>query len=449
NQLKEVSTYSIILESNITDLADKRLAKTTYSFLTLSNNNLIYTTQVGATGGSTYGRKVAVDSLGNSYVVGSTTVGINGQTQKGNVDYFIAKYANGESTPVWTNQVGVSGGTTMANAVTVDKSGNIYVVGGTDVGINGQIKQGGYDLFVVKYPATGESIPVWTREVGSLAGNRGSHATGVAVDSTGNLYVSGETNSGIYGNTVQGPLDSFVVKYPATGESIPVWVKQFGATGGTLINCGLSIDSSGNVYTTGSTNVGILGQTQKGAKDYYVVKYDSNGAFVWAKQVGVATATTYANSLAVDSNGVVYVIGNTTAGINGQTQQSNQDYFLVAYNPIGVVLWSRQFGGFGSYTGGNVIAVDSANNIYVGGSTFKGIHGQTQTGLEDYFIAKYLNGQTTPLWTKQVGTSGGYTYATGLNVSNTGSIFVSGTTNLGLSGGTKKGSFDYFLAKYN
>jgi hypothetical protein len=174
----------------------------------LNSQGLIWTKQVGASGGSALGRGVSVDSSGNSYVAGYTTVAISGQTKKGATDYFIAKY-NTSGTLLWTNQVGASGGGTSGYGVSVDSSGNSYVTGYTNVGISGQTKKGATDYFIAKYNTSGTLL--WTKQVGASNGSTSGY--GVSVDSIGNSYVAGYTSVGISDQNQQGTNDYFIAKY--------------------------------------------------------------------------------------------------------------------------------------------------------------------------------------------------------------------------------------------
>lgn len=123
----------------------------------------------------------------------------------------------------------------------------------------------------------------------------------------------------------------------------------------------------------------------------------------WAKQVGAATGTTQSNSVAIDMLGNSYITGYTTLGISEQTQTGFGDYFIAKYTESGTLLWTKQVRAADGSTQGNSIATDTTGNLYITGFTTRGISGQTQTGSQDYFIAKYTESSTLLLWTKQVG----------------------------------------------
>jgi len=156
-----------------------------------------------------------------------------------------------------------------AYGVATDLSGNVYVAGGTNGGLDGNTSAGNADLFVVKYNSSGTWQ--WTKQNGT---DRYDEARGVATDSSGNVYVTGYTEGGLDGNTSAGKADLFVVKYNSSGTK--QWTKQLGTS--SYDNAiGVATDSSGNVYVAGGTNGGLDGNTNEGNTDLFVVKYNSSG----------------------------------------------------------------------------------------------------------------------------------------------------------------------------
>ena len=101
-----------------------------------------------------------------------------------------------------------------ANGVATDSSGNVYVTGGTKGGLDGNTSAGNTDLFVIKYNSSGTRQ--WTKQLGT---DDSDWAQGVATDSSGNVYVTGRTQGGLDGNTSAGEWswDIFVVKYNSSG----------------------------------------------------------------------------------------------------------------------------------------------------------------------------------------------------------------------------------------
>ena len=97
-------------------------------------------------------------------------------------------------------------------------------------------------------------------------------ANGIASDSSGNVYVTGGTKGDLDGNTSAGDTDLFVVKYNSSG--VKQWTQQLG-TSSSEDGEGITSDSSGNVYVTGSTSGGLDGDNY--GTDIFIIKYYSNG----------------------------------------------------------------------------------------------------------------------------------------------------------------------------
>ena len=114
-------------------------------------------------------------------------------------------------TKQWTQQLGTSS-EDEGYGVTVDSSDNIYVTGWTTGGLDGNTNSGGFDLFLVKYNSSGTKQ--WTQQLGTSVHENG---LGVAVDNSSNIYVTGETQGELDGNTNSGDYDVFLVKYNSDG----------------------------------------------------------------------------------------------------------------------------------------------------------------------------------------------------------------------------------------
>ncbi len=138
-----------------------------------------------------------------------------------------------------TKQIGTSS-FDNASAVATDSSGNVYLAGRTDGGLDGNSSAGDSDIFVIKYNSSGTKQ--WTKQLGTVSFD---HASGVATDSSGNVYIAGGTRGGLYGNSNAGSSDIFVIKYNASGTK--QWTKQLG-TSHYDDSTGVATDSSGNVY---------------------------------------------------------------------------------------------------------------------------------------------------------------------------------------------------------
>ena len=282
-----------------------------------------------------------------------------------------------------TKQLGVAGQITDANSVALDTNGNVYVAGGTYGGLDGNTLVGTYDYFLTKYDSSGAKL--YTKQSGTTG--KGAWATGVAVDANGNVYVAGYTNGGLDGNTLTGTEDFFVTMYDSSGTKVRT--KQLGAAGAQTDAYGVAVDAGGNVYVAGWTSGGLDGNTRTGLEDFFVTMYDSSGNKVRTKQLGVAGTFTDAWSVAVDAGSNVYVAGHTQGGLDGNTRTGLADFFLTNYDPSGNKVRTKQLGVAGATTEAVGVAVDANDNVYVAGTTYGGLDGNTLIGSEDIFVTVY------------------------------------------------------------
>jgi len=339
-----------------------------------------------------YANGVVTDSSGNVYVTGGAKGGLDGNTSAGNTDLFMLKY-NSSGTKQWTKQLG-SSGRDSANAIAIDSSGNLYVTGMTFGGLDWNTSAGSNDLFVVKYNSSGTKQ--WTEQLGSASSDI---ANGVATDSSGNVYLAGVTYGGLDGNSNQDNADLFVVKYNSSGTK--QWTKQYG-TGQYDEARGVATDSSGNVYVVGGTKGNLLGISNSGRTDAFVIKFNSSGTKQWTKKLGTAQ-NDLANGVATDSSGNFYVTGFTYQHLDGNTSAGNADLFVVKYNSSGTKQWTKQLG-TSSTDLADGVSTDSSGNVYVVGYTYGDLDSNTNKGGSDLFVVKY-NSSGTKQWTKQIGSS--------------------------------------------
>ncbi len=283
----------------------------------------------------------------------------------------------------------------------------------------------------------------WTKQLGTSSGDYGQ---GVTTDSSGNIYVTGTTNGDLDGNTSSGGVDIFLIKYNSSGTK--QWTKQLG-TSSDDGGYGVTTDSSGKIYVTGYTGGGLHGITSSGSQDIFLVKYNSSGTRQWTKQLGTSSDDR-GQGVKSDSSGNIYVTGYTGGGLHGITSSGSQDIFLVKYNSSGTRQWIKQLGTSADDAGLSV-AIDSSNNIYVTGYTKGGLDNNTSSGggstPSDIFLVKY-NSRGVKQWTQQLGTSSVDT-GNGVTVDSNNNIYVTGYTRGGLDGNTSAGSYDIFLVKYN
>lgn len=341
---------------------------------------------------------------------------------------------------VWTKQFGTAGGD-WADGVSVDTNGNLYVAGTTHGGLDGNTNAGGGDGFLIKYDAAG--VKQWTRQFGTASEDQ-VYYDGVSVDASGNIYVAGGTYGGLDDNANAGQVDGFLVKYDSSG--VKQWTRQFGTTSDDWASS-IAVDASENIYVVGATGGELDGNTNSGGNDGYIIKYNSSGSKQWTRQVGTASSD-QALDISLDTNGNVYVTGNTKGDLDGNSNAGLEDGFLIKYDSSGLKQWTRQFGttsSDGLY--GSFIDIDADGNVYVAGNTEGGMDGNTNAGQVDGLLLKY-DSSGVKQWTRQFGTAG-QEWTFGIFVDLNGNIYIAGNTQEGLDGNINAGNDDGFVVKYD
>jgi len=371
---------------------------------------------------STVSFDLTTDSLGNSFTTGITSTSIYNQAKTLN-DYFLSGFdTNGKLIcGVQDGAVPVNGWTPLSWSYTIiqDSQGYLFI-SGTVVGkLNGQNMTGDWDYFLMKYDKSCKLI--WTRQYGEI----GTQMVGkkLTIDSQDNLFLTGaysKTNSlSQYGY--------FVAKLSNKNGDV-IWKSTVTVTAvGPVIYFdaqGITLDSNGNIYTTGGTNQG--GANQIGSTDYFLTKLDSTGKLVWSLQVGVTNLSTWGQAIATDSSNNLYITGSTQGSLSNQTPRGFNDYFLAKYNSNGQLQWSKQNGVVGGNAAGENLLIDSQNNIYLQGQTDSSLITQVPFVLrQDYFIAVY-NTTGGVLSLKEDGDSYIELYPHGIGRDGKGNIYSAG-----------------------
>lgn len=255
--------------------------------------------------------------------------------------------------------------------VAVDSSGNVYVVGET---ISPTIY-----CSIVKYNSSG--VLQWQRK---LSSSTSLFTRGVYVDSSSNLYIAA------YDTTY-----SYAIKYNSSGAL--QWQRRFRVSTTPAYSYGISTDSSGNVYLAGENN-----------SDFTLNKYDASGAIQWQRN---SLFIDTAKAVAVDSSNNIYVLGEQGAYLA-----------LVKYNTSGVIQWSsRLTSGTSTGLAANSIATDSSGNIYIAGN-------MQLNSINSCIVAKY-NSSGTIQWQRKLADV--YAAGNGISVNSSGDLFVAIQSNYG------------------
>jgi len=330
------STTGSLGTNTLTGSTDMFLARYDSSGTPPSSNPII---QLGAMGATTIGYAAATDASGNVYVAGSTTGALGNNTVTGSTDMFLAKYdASGNIVYTkQLGDPGSITSNTYGQSVATDASGNIYVAGYTDGDLINHTgsSAGATDFFLTKYNASG--IIVYTRQLGVSGVTANTQALSVATDASGNVYVAGYTEGGLDGNQKTGLIDFFLTKYTSGGAR--VYTKQLGMPGATTYGVSVATDAYGNVYLAGNTNKNLVnGGSSTGTSDSFLIKYTASGTRVYTQQLGVTGQSTSGNAVATYANGNVFVAGDTNGSLDGTTTVApgGQDFFLTKYDANGI-----------------------------------------------------------------------------------------------------------------
>ena len=456
----------------------------------------------GASSKFNIGGAVASDAAGSSYITGflGGAVDFGGGTiltpADVNGDGFVAKYGNA-GTLFWAKRIGGSG-EAFGRAIAVDSLGNSYVGGGfcgqvifapgesnqtTLTGI-GCFSFSRYNSFVAKYDATGTFQ--WVATAGaSGVGTPQIFIGGLALDPSGNVYLSGwYEQTATFGGTILGSDATyvgdniFVAKLTGATHTF-AWAKRAGGTGFD-ISAALAVDPAGNAYVTGSiqglAHFGSLTASANAqAVGLFLAKYDTNGTEQWVTRTTGPNGSTQAYSAGnqIDGLGNVYVtgyfFGTPTFGPAESKQStlstSSLDTFLARFDANGLLQWVKQTQGSGGSVGAMGLAIDAVGTSYIAGqfsaasATFGAGEPLQATlvnqGSGDGFLARYdRTGKFHSV--KQIGGTGNLAprgpgldaqanlYLTG----GFGGAAIFGPGELGQTTLTAGGSFDVFAARF-
>ena len=401
------------------------------------------TKQLGVANQLTFGNAVGTDSSGNVYVTGSTRGGLDGNAVTGVSDFFLTKYTS-DGVKVYTKQLGVANKETVGTAVVTDSNDNVYVAGYTTGGLYGNTMQpdSSHEFFISKYDRSG--VKQFTRQVG-VAGEK-KVGIAVTIDANDNIFIAGYTTGALDGYAMTGTVDSFISKFNSDG--VKQYTRLLGVAGKETRGYGIATDDHGNVIVAGYTEGSLDDNTLTGSRDFFVAKYDNSGVKQFTRQLGAVNAATVGTAVTVDALGDIFVVGYTEGSLDGNTLTGSRDFFVTKYDPRGVKLFTRQLGAVGAATAGNEVATDPSGDVFVTGATTGGLDGNARTGLHDYFVTKY-DPRGVKLFTRQLGVAGREAYGNGVATDAIGDVFVAGSTSGGLDGNAQTGVYDFFVAKFD
>jgi hypothetical protein len=377
-------------------------AKDTEVFVTKLNprgDALLFSTYLGG-GGTDEATGICADESGNFYVTGKTnsadlpiTQGAFQKTYGGIAkDVFVAKINASGNSLIFSTYLG-SGGYDAISSIAVDSAGNSYIAGTTyfnsfptTSGAFQKTIKGAEDIFVAKLNPMGGALTYST----FIGGSGSDQASRITVDSLGNAYITGSTNSSDF-PVAPGSFqpskgagtseDAFIAKLNSDGSRL-LYASYLGGAGAEGA-FDIAVDSFGNAYVCGLTYSQNFPVTQGafqtkliGTEDAFVAKVNANGTQLQYSTFMRGGGLTVALSISVNSFGQVYVSGMTqspqypvTPDALQQSIRGPVDIYVTVLNTEGSALsYSTLLGGSGTeYCNG--MFVDGKGNIYLTGQT--------------------------------------------------------------------------------
>jgi len=342
-----------------------------------------------------YGIGITVDGSGNVYVTGYSYASWLGDGSaaplhafSGSDDIFVLKL-NTSGAYQWHTFYGSADDHEYGYSITVDGSGNVYVTGQSYASWLGDGSaaplhtfSGYLDIFVLKLNTSGAYQ--WHTFYG--ANFNDDAGSGITVDGSGNVYVTGYSYASWLGDGSAAPLhafsgdyDIFVLKLNTSGAY--QWHTFYGSAGDYDYGISITVDGSGNVYVTGYNGASWLGDGSaaplhafSGSDDIFVLKLNTSGAYQWHTFYGSAGVYDYGEGISVDSSGNVYVTGYSSASWLGDGSAAplhafsgSDDIFILKLNTSGTYQWHTFYGSTGGSDDGYGITVDGSGNVYVTG----------------------------------------------------------------------------------
>ena len=350
-----------------------------------------------------YALDIAVDNSGNIFVTGDA------YPLTAYCDIATIKY-NSSGDTVWTRRYnGPANKSDYCRKLAVDRSGNVYIIGSSTGSTTN------YDYVTIKYNSAG--VQQWAPRYNNSATNGDDRPSAVGVDSTGNVYVTGETP------TASGYPDIATVKYNSAGAQ--QWVMTY--NGPANMHDGpydIGCDKSGNVFVTGYS------YSASNSINIFTLKYNSAGVKQWSARVDSgSTYTAVAKAISLDTLGNVYISGWTS------TLSTGYDVATFKYNNDGIEQWRINYDGASKSDEPYAMAVDDSGNVYVAG--------YSENTTKDFLTIKYSQSGSQAWASLYDGPGLADDEAADVATDDSGNIYVVGKSK------TMTSDYDYLLVKYN
>ena len=383
---------------------------------------------------------VALSPAGNVYFTGHAGTGAVFGTNHSTTGWFLAKHnAAGRLLWIQTSTRVFSESLSIA----FDPAENLYMTGifteraefGSFV-LNGVPLQN--HIFLVKFEPDGH-VP-WAKVLPRTDSENHPH---LVLGPSGHIYVAATR---VIADEDDPAID--LHRFDAAGN--PVWQQPsiiFSTEGVNLHD--LKVDSLGHAYVSGNLESAAIDTAH-----YFLTKFGLTGEGLWMLTAHGTDEDDYKSELAIDGQGFIYIAGEfrtqTQWGTNVLDQPQGDGVFLAKVNPVGGVLWARNFHGTL-----NDFDQDAEGNSYLTGdftgTLSLGTNSLTSRGSSDFFLARF-DRHGTPLWVRQAGGTG-WDHSPAVSLDHNGNVFLTGfffspvdfdSTRL-----TSRGLSDLFIAKYN
>ncbi|MEA3313295.1 MAG: SBBP repeat-containing protein [Caldisericota bacterium] len=394
-------------------------------FVSKFNNDLSALSASTFIGGSGTDRAyaIALDSSYNVYIAGYTnstnypTINAYQTANNGNYDAFISKLSNDLSTLLSSTYVG-SSSYDYAYGIALDSLDNIYITGYTNsinyptaAGVYQTANSGGYDVFVSKFNSDLSALSAST----FIGGSGSDNAFKIALNSSGNLYIAGYTDSSDYPVTAnayqserKGLTDVFVSQLTNDLKVLSSSTYIGGSNNDRAY--AIALNSSNNVYITGETyssdyptTTNVYQPGNNGGYDVFVSKLSDDLSTLLSSTYIGGSSHDYAYSIALNSENNVYITGKTLSANYPTTDRAyetefngSSDVFISKLNNDLSALSASTFIGGATDEEARAIVIDSSGNIYATGftnssdyPTTSGAYQINNNGVYDAFVCKF------------------------------------------------------------
>lgn len=409
----------------------------------------VFTKNAQGSGYSTGATASTTDAYGYTYVTGnfsrlggSMVMGGFTLSAIGPQDAFVAKLGPAGEV-LWARNYGGTTASTFGKTIGLDSSGNVVVGGyfsGGDVTTPYMMKIGNADAFLMKMDTNGNMI--WARNYGGSLAN--ASIARLAEDSAGNTVAVGQFNKAnltnpslAMFNSASTGYNSFAIKVDMTGYT--VWAQRFGGATTAAVANGVAIDPAKNIVIAGGYWGGVMttpALPSPAGTNCYLIKLNSDGGLVWAKNFGSYSGGMQCVSVATDAAGNIGVGGDYDGSPSNPVLppfgSNNNNTFGLKLNSGGTLLFASGFGGDSSLGQNAGVALDAYGNMLLSGWSQGPMTSPALSPVSTSFIYSVLLGPTgTIRWTWSLA-SGNASYGVLANSANT--FAADGSNNMTYAG---------------